>query len=111
MKPFCKNALPKHGGGTLWPLTGLHALTFAIGHLGAMAFISQAIQPRYGAAAQGAAAAMSAGLVLALGMAAAAVVYPVLGGLTYGIGVLMSAVGLGICWHLGRVWHGEELAV
>ncbi len=98
-------------GWTLWPLTGLHALTFAIGHLGAMAFISQAIQPRYGAAAQGAAAAMSAGLVLALGMAAAAVVYPVLGGLTYGIGVLMSAVGLGICWHLGRVWHGEELAV
>lgn len=98
-------------GWILWPLTGLHALTFAIGHLGAMAFISRAIQPRYGAAAQGAAAAMSAGLVLALGMAAAAAVYPMLGGLTYGIGAAMSALGLAVCWHLARVWRGEELAV
>ncbi len=98
-------------GWILWPLTALHAFTFAIGHLGAMAFISRAIPPRFGAAAQGAAAAMAAGLVLALGMAAAAVVYPTLGGLTYGIGALMSAIGLVICARLARVWRGEELAV
>lgn len=98
-------------GLILWPLMGLHALTFAVGHLGAMAFIMRAVPMRFGAAAQGAAAAMAAGLVLALGMAAAALVYPLLGGLTYGIGVAMSAIGLVICAWLSRVWRGEELAV
>lgn len=98
-------------GLILWPLMGLHALTFAVGHLGAMAFITRAVPMRFGAAAQGAAAAMAAGLVLALGMAAAALVYPLLGGLTYGIGVAMSAIGLVICAWLSRVWRGEELAV
>lgn len=98
-------------GWILWPLMGLHALTFAVGHLGAMAFIARAVPLRFGAAAQGAAAAMAAGLVLALGTAAAAALYPTLGGLTYGIGVAMSALGTVICLRLARVWHGEQLAL
>lgn len=98
-------------GWLLWPLMMLHALTFAIGHLGAMAFIARAVPLRFGAAAQGAAAAMAAGLVLALGIAGAAALYPTLGGLTYGIGVAMSAIGIGICLWLARVWHGERLAL
>ncbi|PZQ52228.1 MAG: hypothetical protein DI556_00760 [Rhodovulum sulfidophilum] len=98
-------------GWTLWPLMALHAFTFAAGHLGAMAFITRAVPARFGAAAQGAAAAMAAGLVLALAMAAAALVYPRLGGLTYGIGLAMSVIGLGICVLLGRRWTGQQLAV
>ena len=56
-------------GWLLWPLQALHALTFAVGHLGAIAFIARAVPPRYGAAAQGATGAMAVGLALALGMA------------------------------------------
>jgi PPP family 3-phenylpropionic acid transporter len=98
-------------GWVLWPLMTLHAFTFAVGHLGAMAFITRAIPPRFGAAAQGAAAAMAAGLVLALATAAAAWAYPRFGGLTYGIGLTMSVIGVGICVVLGRRWQGQELAV
>ncbi len=98
-------------GWVLWPLMSLHAFTFAVGHLGAMAFITRAVPARFGAAAQGAAAAMAAGLVLALATAAAAWAYPVWGGLTYGIGFAMSAIGLGICGLLARYWKGQEIAV
>ena len=78
----------------LWPLMAMHALTFAVGHLGAMAFIARAVPQRFGAAAQGAAAAMAAGLILSLGTMAAAALYPTFGGRTYGIGVAMSAIGV-----------------
>jgi MFS transporter, PPP family, 3-phenylpropionic acid transporter len=98
-------------GLALWPLQALHALTFAAGHLGAMAFIARAVPPRYGAAAQGAAGAMAVGLALALGMALSAAVYPHLGGRTYAIGLAFSAVGLGCALWLGRRWSGEELRV
>ena len=95
----------------MWPLQALHALTFAAGHLGAMAFIARAVPPRYGAAAQGAAGAMAVGLALALGMAVSAAVYPHLGGRTYAIGAAFSALGLGFTLWLARRWSGEELAV
>ncbi|MFO1106315.1 MAG: MFS transporter [Amaricoccus sp.] len=98
-------------GWLLWPLMAMHALTFAVGHLGAMAFIARAVPQRFGAAAQGAAAAMAAGLILSLGTMAAAALYPTLGGRTYGIGVAMSAIGVLICWWLARAWHGQRLAV
>ena len=98
-------------GLILWPLQALHALTFAAGHLGAMAFIAQAVPARFGAAAQGASGAMAVGLVLALGMAASAMLYPSLGGRTYAIGALFSAVGLGFTFWLARRWAGDELRV
>ena len=96
-------------GWTLWPLQGLHAATFAAGHLGAMAFISDAVPARYGAAAQGAMGSMAVGLLLALGMAAASAVYPSLGGATYGIGAAFAAVGLGLSLLLARRWRGGTL--
>jgi len=98
-------------GLALWPLQALHALTFAAGHLGAMAFIARAVPQRYGAAAQGAAGAMAVGLAMAFGMVLSAAVYPHLGGRTYAIGVGFSAVGLGFIVWLGRRWSGEELSV
>lgn len=98
-------------GVLLWPLQALHALTFAAGHLGAMAFIARAVPTRYGGAAQGASGAMAAGLVLALGMALAAAVYPALGGGTYVIGVAFSAAGLVATVALARKWDGGALAV
>ena len=84
-------------GFWLWPMQGLHALTFAIGHLGAIGFITRAVPDRYAAAAQGATGAMATGGVLALGMALSAALYPTFGGRTYGLGVASSALGLALC--------------
>jgi PPP family 3-phenylpropionic acid transporter len=98
-------------GFWLWPIQGLHALTFAMAHLGAIAFISRAVPDRGSAAAQGATGAMAVGGVMALQMALAAAVYPRLGGGTYAIGVVSSALGLVFCLWLARRWQGQELAV
>jgi PPP family 3-phenylpropionic acid transporter len=98
-------------GFWLWPIQGLHALTFAVGHLGAIGFISRAVPDRYAAAAQGATGSMAAGGVLALGMLLAAALYPSLGGRTYGLGVASSLLGLLLCWWLARRWRGQEIAV
>lgn len=98
-------------GWALWPLQGLHAATFAVGHLGAIAFVAEAVPQRYGAAAQGAMNSIAMGLVLALAMAAAAALYPTLGGRTYGIGVALSGVGLALCLLLRRRWRGGLLPV
>lgn len=96
-------------GWTLWPLQALHAATFGVGHLGAMAFISEAVPARYGGAAQGAVGSMAVGLLMALGMAAAAALYPALGGGVYGIGAVLSAIGLGLSLLLIRRWRGGVL--
>jgi PPP family 3-phenylpropionic acid transporter len=98
-------------GWVLWPLQALHALTFAVGHLGAVGFIAQAVPGRFGAAAQGATGAMAVGLVMALAMVAAAAVYPALGGRSYVIGAALSALGLALCYWLASRWGGEEIAV
>jgi PPP family 3-phenylpropionic acid transporter len=88
----------------------LHALTFAIAHLAAMAFIFRAVPARFGASAQGALSAMAGGLALAAGMALAALLYPILGGATYAIGAAFSGGGLVAAFLLGRHWRGERLA-
>jgi PPP family 3-phenylpropionic acid transporter len=98
-------------GFWLWPVQGLHALTFAMAHLGAMVFIARAVPERYTAAAQGAASAMGVGGVTALSMALAALLYPRLGGLTYGIGAASSALGGALALTLASRWGGRELAV
>ncbi len=98
-------------GFWLWPIQGLHALTFAMAHLGAIAFISRAVPDRDSAAAQGATGAMAVGGVTALQMALAAALYPTLGGETYGIGAASSALGLVFCLWLARRWRGQELAI
>ena len=98
-------------GFWLWPIQGLHAVTFAMAHLGTIAFITRAVPARDAAAAQGASGAMAVGAVMALQMALAAAVYPALGGRTYGIGVASSALGIVFCVWLARRWQGREIAL
>lgn len=98
-------------GFWLWPVQGLHALTFAMGHLGAIAFIGLAVPDRYAAAAQGATSAMAVGGVTALAMVLAAAVYPAWGGLTYGLGLACSALALACCALLARRWQRGRLDV
>ncbi len=96
-------------GWALVPLQALHAVTFAVAHLGAMAFVAIAVPARYGASAQGALSAVAGGLALALGMALAAALYPTLGGGTYAIGAVFSLLGIAAALLLGRRWNGERL--
>jgi MFS transporter, PPP family, 3-phenylpropionic acid transporter len=91
-------------------LQGLHALTFAVAHLGAMAFIARSIEPRLGASAQGALSALAGGLALATGMALAGLLYPTLGGTTYLIGVGFSTCGLIATYALSKLWDGSTVS-
>lgn len=95
----------------LWPLQASHLLTFALGHLGAIAFIARAVPPRYGASAQGAMAALATGSLLLVAMLGASASYPFFGGGVYAIAAGMSALGLGACWVLARAWRGQALEV
>lgn len=91
---------------TLFPLQILHALTFAAGHLGAIAFIAAAVPDRYNASAQGLFSGFINGILMAAAMALAALLYPKLGGTTYILGTIMSALGLAFCLALKRSWTG-----
>ena len=99
-------------GFWLWPVQGLHALTFAMAHLGTIAFIARAVPERGTRPPPRApAGAMAVGGVMALQMALAAAVYPALGGRTYGIGVASSALGFVFGLGLARRWQGQEIAL
>ena len=93
-------------GAALWLLQTLHALTFAAGHLGGIAFIAAAVPDRLAASAQGMFSSAIGGILVALAMAGAAVLYPLAGGMTYGIAAGMSALGLVFAIWLGRIWDG-----
>ncbi|MEM9641718.1 MAG: MFS transporter [Pseudomonadota bacterium] len=95
----------------LWGLQAMHTLTFVCGHLGAVAFIAAAVPERYGASAQGAFMGLGGGLLTALAMALAAWLYPQYGGATYGIALLLSAIGLVLSVILAGIWKGRLLAV
>jgi PPP family 3-phenylpropionic acid transporter len=97
-------------GAGLWALQSLHALSFAAGHLGAIAFISAAVPERLAAAAQGIFGAVAGGALTAVVMAVAAWVFPWAGGGTYWIAAVMSAGGLVLGIGLSRRWDGRALA-
>lgn len=95
----------------LWGLQALHSLTFVAGHLGAMAFVVQAVPDRYGGSAQGAYMGLGGGILTAAAMGLSALVYPWAGGLTYGIALAMSGAGLLLTLRLRARWDGGTLAV
>ena len=98
-------------GGALWALQGLHALSFAAGHLGAIGFIQAAAPERMAAAAQGIYGAAGQGLLVAAAMALSALLYPVIGGMTYLLAAAMSATGLVLALMLRARWDGRPIAV
>ncbi len=91
----------------LWPLQALHALTFAIGHLGAMAFLAGAVPPRLAGSAQGVAVGLIGGLTMAgTAFVAAAIVEATGTSAAYWLSVGLSAVALTAALALRRVWRG-----
>lgn len=78
----------------LWPLQGLHAITFTASFLGAIAMVSRVAPASLGSTAQGMVAAMAGGAVMASAGFAAAYAYPNFGGGAYWISVVLSLIGL-----------------
>ncbi len=95
----------------LWPVQCLHAVTFAVGHLGAIAFVAVAIPPRLQASAQGIYGGGMSGLALALATLLAGRISEAWGiAGAYWLAAAMSAVGVLMAIRLARVWDGEPLA-
>lgn len=94
----------------LLPLQCLHALTFGVGHLGAMAFIATAIPPRLQASAQGVQGGGLGGAALAGATLAAGVITAAAGpAAAYWLAAAMSLVALIAALCLSVVWNGERL--
>nr|WP_246413631.1 MFS transporter [Rubricella aquisinus] len=97
-------------GAELWFLQFLHSGTFAIGHLGAIAFVAAAVEERLSASAQGLFGAAFGGLLSAVAMGLASVFYASHGGATYGIAAVMSGLGLIFALMLHHRWQGGLIA-
>ncbi len=98
------------GLAALWPLQCLHALTFGIGHLGAMAFVAAAIPSRLQASAQG----IQAGGLGGAAMAGATLLAGAIGAAAgpaaaYWLAAAMSVVALAAALRLAALWNGERL--
>jgi len=78
----------------LFPIQGLHALTFAATHLGTVSLIQTHISVENCGAAQSAYAAFGAGALMALATLIAGLTYETLGSMSYIIMAGLAAIGL-----------------
>ena len=91
----------------LWPLQAMHALTFALAHLAAMAFLAQAIPPRMAGSAQGVVSGVIGGSTHAAAMALAAILAERYGISTaYILAAGMAVLAVGLALILRRTWQG-----
>lgn len=97
-------------GAVLWPLQALHALTFALGHLAAIAFIAAAVPARLVGSAQGIVSGVIGGTVH-VGLLFAAAFVVARGGvdaayaMAAGVALMAAAVAsvLAVMWRGGRL--------
>lgn len=93
----------------LFAVQGLHALTYAAGHLGAMHFIVRAVPDSHAVRAQGLYSALAMGALLGLSMIVAGWLYEAVGGEAFLLGSALCA-GAGVLGlTLARVWDGGLL--
>jgi len=93
----------------LFAVQGLHGLTYAAGHLGAMHFIARAVPQSHAVRAQGLYSALAMGALLGLSMIAAGWLYARAGGLAFLLGTALC-VGAGVLGVLlARRWDGGAL--
>ncbi len=97
----------------LFAVQGLHALTFAAAHLGAMHFIAQAIPASHAVRAQGLYSALSMGALLGLAMLISGWLYARVEGLAFllATGLSLASLGMGVIlsgrWRGGSLWESE----
>jgi PPP family 3-phenylpropionic acid transporter len=95
------------GLALLWPVQALHALTFGLGHLGAMAFVAAAIAPRLQASAQGIYGGGMGGMAIALATLAAGGISAAFGAASaYWLAAAMSGAAMVAALRLSRIWEG-----
>ncbi len=98
------------GLALLWPVQCLHALTFGLGHLGAMAFVAAAIPPRLQASAQGLYGGGMGGVTIALATLAAGGISAAYGTAgAYWLAAVLSGFALFAALRLGRIWDGRPI--
>jgi PPP family 3-phenylpropionic acid transporter len=88
---------------------GLHGLTYAAGHLGAMHFIARAVPLSHTVRAQGLYSAWALGAALGLAMVASGWLYEHWGGGAFLLGTALCALSLLAGWALARRWDGGPL--
>jgi PPP family 3-phenylpropionic acid transporter len=94
----------------LWPLQTLHALTFAMGHLGFMAFVATAVPPRLAGSAQGVAVGAFSGLTMAgAAFGGAAIVDGYGTSAAYCLSAALSVAGVAAALALSRLWQTRRL--
>ena len=94
----------------LWPLQGLHALTFGLAHLAAMAFVARAIPPRMTGSAQGVISGVIGGSIQAGALALAAVLAQAVG--IWGAYLMAAGMALAsaiLALVLRRMWTGGPI--
>lgn len=96
----------------LWLIQCLHALTFSIGHLGAMAFVAAAVPPRLAASAQGICTGGLSGIAFAVSTPLGGWLNAGFGpGSAYALAMAMSLIGLVAAWRLARHWDGGRIQI
>jgi PPP family 3-phenylpropionic acid transporter len=95
----------------LWPIQCLHAVTFGLGHLGAMAFVAGAVPARMQAGAQGLYGGGIGGLAIAMATLAAGGINAAYGAASaYWLAAAMSGAGLLAAFWLRWIWDGRLIA-
>lgn len=84
----------------------LHAGSFALTHLAALAFIAEAVAPRAAGAAQGILTAGAGGVGMLLATMLAAWAYPLYGGGAYFVAAALAALGAVAALRLSAAWPG-----
>jgi len=94
----------------LWPVQCLHALSFGMAHLGAIAFVAAALPPRLQASAQGLYSGLLGGIAFALAtLLAGSISAAWEPAAAYWMAMAMSAGALLAVLRLRRVWTGGRL--
>jgi len=87
----------------------LHAISFALSHLGAVYFVLRAVPARLSATGQSLYAVCAYGLAMGIGTFLSGPLYAVVGGRAYLLMAAFGAAGLGLSLLLGRLWNGDRL--
>jgi len=95
----------------LFVLQALHGITFGAAHLGAMYFLARAIPSGLSASAQSLYSSVSLGLIFAVAMPTAGLLYAEFSGQAFYVMAVMSGLGFVIIAGLSRIWNRGELDV
>ncbi|MGD1935740.1 MAG: MFS transporter [Candidatus Phaeomarinobacter sp.] len=87
----------------------LHAMTFALAHLGIMQFLVRGVPPQLASTAQSVYSALASGIVMAGATFAAGRLYEDFGGLTYLAMTALAVLACGAAFVGHRIWNGERI--